>query len=234
MVLHDVAGDAGTLEVASPLLHADRFRHGELHVVDVLAVPERLEDAVGEAQYQKVLHGLLAEVMIDAEHLALPKGGHGDLVELPCGFQIVAEGLFDDDAGEGTARLRIGDHLFAAEGFGDDRKELRWHRQVIDPPAAGSAGGIAILEFLIQTIIGRRLAELALHVEEALGEVLPHCFVHRANPCVLVARLPHCFAECVVSEFGARVADDGLPGREQSVMGERVERRDELALGEIA
>ncbi len=45
--------------------------HGDLHVVDVLRVPQRLEDAVGEAQHQQVLHRLLAEVVVDAVGLAL-------------------------------------------------------------------------------------------------------------------------------------------------------------------
>jgi len=40
-------------------------------VVDVFLVPERLEDAVGEAEDQQVLDGLLAEIMVDAIRLAL-------------------------------------------------------------------------------------------------------------------------------------------------------------------
>ena len=35
-------------------------------MVDVVAVPERLEHAVGETQHQDVLYRFLAEVMIDA------------------------------------------------------------------------------------------------------------------------------------------------------------------------
>jgi hypothetical protein len=36
-------------------------------VLDVRAVPERLDDGVGEAEVQQVLHRLLAEEMIDAK-----------------------------------------------------------------------------------------------------------------------------------------------------------------------
>jgi hypothetical protein len=43
----------------------------DLHVVDELAVPDRLEDAVREPQREHVLHGLLAEVVVDPEDLAL-------------------------------------------------------------------------------------------------------------------------------------------------------------------
>ena len=41
--------------------------HGDLHVVDRQVVPERLEQGVGEAQRDQVLHRLLAEVVVDAE-----------------------------------------------------------------------------------------------------------------------------------------------------------------------
>ena len=46
-------------------------RHRDLHVVDELPVPDRLEDAVAEAQDEHVLNRLLAEVVVDPEDLAL-------------------------------------------------------------------------------------------------------------------------------------------------------------------
>ena len=57
--------------VAAAPLDADRLGHRDLHVVDVTAVPDRLEDAVGEAEDQQVLDGLLPEVVIDAVDLLL-------------------------------------------------------------------------------------------------------------------------------------------------------------------
>ena len=50
----------------------------DLHMVDEIAVPHRLEDAIGEAQHQQVLHGLLAQIMVNAIHLIFGK----DLVDL--------------------------------------------------------------------------------------------------------------------------------------------------------
>ena len=40
------------VELAAPL-DADVLGHGDLHVVDVLAVPERLEDGVAEADARR-------------------------------------------------------------------------------------------------------------------------------------------------------------------------------------
>ena len=61
----------GLLEVGAAALHADRLRHGDLHVVHVLLVPQRLEDRVGEAEDQQVLDRLLAQVVVDAVDVPL-------------------------------------------------------------------------------------------------------------------------------------------------------------------
>ena len=69
MVLHHVAQSAGRLIERPAALDADALRRRNLDVVDVVAVPHILEDAVRETEYQDVLHRLLAEVVIDAEDL---------------------------------------------------------------------------------------------------------------------------------------------------------------------
>ena len=56
----------------------ERLRHVDLDVVDEVAVPDRLEQAVAEAEGQNVLRRLLAEEMVDAEDLVLGE----DLVQL--------------------------------------------------------------------------------------------------------------------------------------------------------
>ena len=48
-----------------------RLGHVDLHVIDEVAIPDRLEQAVGEAERQDVLRRLLAEEVIDAEDLLL-------------------------------------------------------------------------------------------------------------------------------------------------------------------
>ena len=50
---------------------ADVLGRGDLDVVDVVAVPDRLEQPVGEAEREHVLDGLLAQVVVDAEDLVL-------------------------------------------------------------------------------------------------------------------------------------------------------------------
>ena len=63
------------------------------------AVPGRLEEAVGEAQRQDVLHRLLAQEVVDAEDLVLVDDVLEGGVELRELLQVEAEGLLDDQPG---------------------------------------------------------------------------------------------------------------------------------------
>ncbi len=71
VVLHHVADRADLLVEGAAALHAEALGHGDLHAVDVVAVPDRLEEGVGEAEVDEVLHRLLAEEVVDAEHRGL-------------------------------------------------------------------------------------------------------------------------------------------------------------------
>ena len=60
MVRHHVAERAGRIVKAAAMPDAEFFIDGDLDVIDMVTVPDRLEHAIGEAQYQNVLHRLLA------------------------------------------------------------------------------------------------------------------------------------------------------------------------------
>src|SRR5690606_21562928 len=98
VVRHHVAQGAGDLVELAALLDADRLGGGDLHVIDAVAVPDRLEQAIGEAERHDRLHRILAEKMIDAEDLVLVEGAPDLPVERLGRGQIVAERLFDNDA----------------------------------------------------------------------------------------------------------------------------------------
>ena len=110
MVLHHVAQRAAGLVVTRAPLDAERFAGGDLDVVDVAVVPDRLEDGIGEAQDHDVLRGFLAQEMVDAEGCRFVEGRADDLVELAGAGEVRAEGLFHDDARPAAflARLRGG------------------------------------------------------------------------------------------------------------------------------
>ena len=99
MVLHHVAQSAGSVIItAATAFHAEVFGAGDLDVADVLAVPERFEDGVGETQHHQVLRGFLAEIVVDPIGVPLFKRGVDDFVEMPGGGEIGAERFLDDHA----------------------------------------------------------------------------------------------------------------------------------------
>src|SRR5258708_3564625 len=98
MVLDDIAQGSRLLIKWPAALDAEGFSGGDLDVVDVVAVPDGLEDAVGETEDEDVLDGLFAEVVVDAEDLAFGEDGVDLAVEFFGGFEIVAEGFFDHRA----------------------------------------------------------------------------------------------------------------------------------------
>ena len=124
---HDhVAVRAGAL--VERAARADRQRLGDvdLHVVDVLAVPQRLEEAVGEPQREQVQRRLLAEEVVDPEDLLLPEHLVDRVVELARRLEVGAERLLHDHARAlGQPGLAERPHDRAGRG--------RRHRQVVQP-----------------------------------------------------------------------------------------------------
>ena len=73
MVRHHVAQRARHIVEPAARADIDSLRDRYLHMVDVVAVPDRLEQAVGEAQDQDVLDRLLAEIVVHPEDLVLAR-----------------------------------------------------------------------------------------------------------------------------------------------------------------
>src|SRR5215831_3945954 len=71
--------EPGLFVKAPAALDAHGLGGRDLNMVDVIAIPQRLEDAVGEAQHQDVLDRFLAEEMVDpidlifGQHLEDPR-----------------------------------------------------------------------------------------------------------------------------------------------------------------
>ena len=128
MVLDEVAQRAGVVVVAGAAPDADVLGRGDLHVGDVVAVPQRLEHAVREAEREHVLDGLLAEVVVDAEDLAAPRtptstwrlSSRASASEVPNGFSITTR----------TSHLSELREPGGAERLDDHREELRRGREV--------------------------------------------------------------------------------------------------------
>ena len=93
-----VAVGAGVLVEARAVVDPERLGHVDLHVIDVVAVPDRLEHAVGEAQRDQVLHRLATEEVVDPEHPVLRHDAVYERVELARALEIDAERLLQHEA----------------------------------------------------------------------------------------------------------------------------------------
>ncbi|MCY1426032.1 hypothetical protein D9M71_418400 [compost metagenome] len=123
MVGHHVAQGAGAVIERTTGLDTDGFRCGDLHVVDVVIVPERFEQAVGKAADQNILHRLFAQVMVDAVDLPLAHHLQQAGVERLGAGQVGAEGLLDHHAAKTAGGLVEQPGLPQAQGhFGEEAR----------------------------------------------------------------------------------------------------------------
>ena len=83
MILHHVAQSTRSFVEAGAHLNSERFRCRDLHLIDVVRVPEGCEDRVRKSQDQNVLRGFFAEEMIDAISLLFGEGTADDAIEFP-------------------------------------------------------------------------------------------------------------------------------------------------------
>jgi hypothetical protein len=98
VVLDHVAQAASGLVERSTALNAELLGQCDLDRRHVVAVPDRLQEGVGEAEVEQVHDRLLTEEMVDPEDRILGKHRSRDPVELPRGGQVATERLLDDDA----------------------------------------------------------------------------------------------------------------------------------------
>ena len=227
VVLDDVADGAGTLVVVGAPFDPERLGDRDLHVVDELTVPDRLEDPVREAQDQHVLDRLLTEVVVDPEDLLLGEVPVDDLVQVLRGLEVVAERLLDDHARPALGRAALA-HL------DDDRLDRRGrHGQVVDAVGGRAELLVELVQALHDVLLAALVGEVGRHVADRLGELVPDVLAELVARVVL-DRLLHLLPELLVAHLGARNADDAELRRQQVAERERVERREELALRQVA
>src|SRR5581483_5760809 len=79
--------------LVEPTARADRqrLRHVDLDVIDEVAVPDRLEEAVGEPESEDVEGRLLAEEVVDAKDLLLGEDLVDGGVQLAGALEVPAE-----------------------------------------------------------------------------------------------------------------------------------------------
>ena len=148
VVLEHVTESTSGLIEGTATFNADGLGAGDLDAFDVFVVPEGLKDAVAEAEDRDVLHGLFAEVVVDAKDLVFLENGVDVGVELNGRGEVGAERLFDDDV-DPAAALVGGGHAVAAEEADDVGEELRRDGEIEQAVAAGTGLRVNVGEVLL-------------------------------------------------------------------------------------
>jgi hypothetical protein len=73
MVLYHVTDRADSIIEAASSFNAECLCHGNLHTIHIMAVPDRLQERIGEAKEQQIVDRLFPEVMVDTKDLWLGK-----------------------------------------------------------------------------------------------------------------------------------------------------------------
>ena len=167
---HHVAKGAGLLVEARAVAETQRLRHVDLDMVDEVAVPDRLEQAVGEAEGQDVLRGSLPRKWSMRKICSSLKTSCKLGVERDRAVEIGAERLFHDDAA--VARR---DRLRPA--CAPPARRRRRHAQIVHAAALGG-------ERLLRRVDGsleRVGAGRERHIVHFLRKGGPVLFVHLAD-----------------------------------------------------
>src|SRR2546425_8771361 len=215
MILDDVAHGARLVVERAPALDSELFGHRDLHALDVIAVPERLQESVGEAEEEHVVYRPLAEVVVDPEDRCLIEGAEQDPVELLRGGDVVAERFLDDDAGAvRAARL--------AELLHDQLEQHGRDGQVVRRPSGGAQLFADGLERRRVLVVAVDVAQQAAQLAERRGIEAPVLFEAVLGTGLELLELP----------AGLRHADDRHV--EVAALHHRLQRRKDLLVGEIA
>ena len=229
MVLDHVRQRARFLIVRAAPFHPDRFRPRDLHVVHVAPVPQRFEDPVAEPERQDILHGLFAQVVVDAVDVRFAE----DLVQMAAQFpragQVVPERFLHHQPAPPAALAQAR----RAQPQGRLRVLAGLCRKVKQRVPACVPLTFDRRQFLPEPLVQARIADVSRHVIQPAREGRPHLRIDGGVFGELLDRFQHLAAELVVAQRGARDADHREPRRKSAVVRQPVEGGHELAPGEV-
>src|SRR5271156_756030 len=89
-----------------------------------MTIPDRFQEGVCKPKEIKILNGLFAEEMIDAEYCRLGEHREQDRVQLLCRCQVTTKRLFDDNA-------RLSGIIALTNCLRNGAKKIRRNRQIV-------------------------------------------------------------------------------------------------------
>ncbi len=160
VVDHHVAQRADRVVEVAAILDPELLGHRDLDGLDVVAVPDRLEHRVGEAQEQQLDQAHLAQEVVDPVELRLVDVGVQLVGQRARRLQVVAERLLDDHP-------RVGGEAGLGQALDDLAEQERRDLQVEDRV-------LGAFDCVRHPAVGGGVAEVALDVGEPLGQPREH------------------------------------------------------------
>ena len=232
VVLDHVASGADAVVVAAATAQADVFGHGDLDVVDVVRVPDRVEQLIGESQRQDVLDRLLAQVVVDAEDRILGKDAVDHFVEIARAVQVVTERLLDDNP---APAVLLG---FGQPGLvqllADRRETLRRNGEVERVIAADTPFGVELVQRSRPAARTRRHRRMCLRRNGIRRPADPRSPAGTAFGSASLTTCRTSSAKACVVPVPTGEPDQGEVGRQQAAVGQVVDGRDHLFAGQVA
>ena len=222
MVLDHVAERAGLVVIIAAALEPDRLRDGDLDVVDVGAVPQRLEQRIGEAQREQVLDRFLAEIMVDPEGAVLGERRRHRIIDFAARFEVAAERLLERHAHGRAGQARPRQPV-------DRRLEQRWRGRQEDGDAVAR-----IADRPGQPLEAAGIVDVERNIMEPAEEPLRNPRLIETRRQMFLQRRVGAVAERILVEIGPRRSDDPQVVRQKPIRVQPVERWKEHAPGEVA
>ena len=218
-------------KIAAAFFHAHGFRHGDLNMVDVAPVPDRFKNSIAETEYQNVLDGFFAKVMVDAENLLFGQHLTNLAVQRLGRFQIIAEGFFKDHAPPVAIFFAC---QFRRSQLFDDVTEKSWAGSEIEEIIAMRVALLVDLgQGLPNSSIECRIMKFAAHVENPLDHPITEFGINRAG-CKLIEIIAHDLLILLPAVIVAADAQDREVRSEQFALDQVIDCGEELARSKVA
>src|SRR5215212_6199327 len=156
MICDHVAQGSSLFVITGTTADATSFSSGDLHVVDVVAIPDRLKHRVAKTKYEYVLNCIFAEVVIDAIDLILLEHFGNRSIQSLGRFEIAAKRLFDNDAA--PVVLLVGEAGFTQVFH--DLGEKRGRSSEVEEPVPGCASGRELFQTRCHVAVSFLIVEL--------------------------------------------------------------------------
>ena len=216
VALHHVTQTARAFVEGTTATDAELLGQRDLHAGHMVAIPDRLEKGIREAEVEEIHDRFLAQEVIDAEDRVFCKGVPRDAVEFACRGQVTAEGFLDDDPPAFAQRR-------ALEALNHRRKQ-RWRNGQVERRPPRAAQGEA------QRIEGGRVLVIAADVVQRRQEAFECAGRH------VDAGLPDAgtgsSAQLLIAQLRCRDADHRHVQRASTLHG--AERREDLLVRQVA